>query len=588
MDEREVAARLDEIASSAAYEVNLSDALNGWRDAGSLAAEQADCLAQIFGFSLSSVAETDRREADGGPFGAMYSFGDAQWPQPLSEIPDRCLSYAAQVVEFAEDPMVVARISDLLWTRRFGDTPHKHAEGAVAAYLRFPSRVATHLPSFTNVQMAERALEISLQLNNKELRQACRDVLFTVSRDSLEEDDPGIGVVARGVGALLRLPPAEVPGNLDQMLIRAGEVFGDDPWAAQAVYELRIELAKREPERRGQLERAQTDGLLSAAETAPNVFLKHRFLEEAISLLHARNAPAEEINAVARLIEESPVGPEDFVTITSEVDLPAGVTDAFLETPHGRPTWRHALEWFGMQGPPTGNPTRNAERAEAQKRETPLQFLLPKKVYGSGGLPDFQAEGDDELMRHAIVENERLQLAVWGELYLLLLERVVQRPDFPEREELREFFASPTTSASSADAVARALGHFRRGDYDEAAHILVPRIEAMVRGLAQGVGITTFSVPDNRNPGGFVSLGVLFDRFRPPGLPDEGWLRYGEHLLTDRNGRNLRNEIAHGLIPTVSASDVALLIHYACHLNSLRVPPRGDTDDPTAGAPSLD
>ena len=48
-------------------------------------------------------------------------------------------------------------------------------------------------------------------------------------------------------------------------------------------------------------------------------------------------------------------------------------------------------------------------------------------------------------------------------------------------------------------------------------------------------------------------------------------------------GANLRNEVAHGLVPAVSASDAALLIHYACHLSRLRVPPKADADDPPAG-----
>ena len=74
-----------------------------------------------------------------------------------------------------------------------------------------------------------------------------------------------------------------------------------------------------------------------------------------------------------------------------------------------------------MQGPPTGDPDLNAEQVEAQKRDFPLQFLIPKGVYGSGGLPVYRAESDDELMRDAVVANERLQLQVWGELYLRLL-----------------------------------------------------------------------------------------------------------------------------------------------------------------------
>lgn len=76
--------------------------------------------------------------------------------------------------------------------------------------------------------------------------------------------------------------------------------------------------------------------------------------------------------------------------------------------------------------------------------------------------------------------------------------------------------------------MARAILHLRADDPDESAHVLVPRIEAMVRTLATAVGVATFTLPTEERAGGYVGLKVLFDRLRPRGLPD-AWRRYGEH-----------------------------------------------------------
>jgi len=566
-----LAGRLDEAAKSANYEFQLRDALYSLRDEGALEADRAECLAQMFGYGLSTRDQTDQREANGGPFVPMYAFNDGtQWPPPASLISDECLRDAASVVESATDPLVVARLSDVLWERRFGSQAYRHAERAVAAYLDCPKRPPLEHGDILSVQAAERALEIATQLNHAGLRIASRDRLLSIAEGSLESDDPGLGVIGGAVGAVLTLPKSEIPPGLDDLLVRAMRVFREDPWARETIYELRIQLARDAPKVRRRLEDQQVEDLIKAANAAPHVFLKHAFLERAQTLLYARNSSAEELQRVARLVEESPVRREDFSAIRSDFELSAVELDELLRPSIALPSWEAALTWYRLQGPPTGDPEESMKAALRQSEEAPVQFMLPKMLHGPGGIPLRRFETEEERLEYAIAMNHRLATQVAGELYMRALRMIVGREDFPGLDALRIFCLSPACTEAVADAVARSLLHFRDGNFDEAVHVLVPRVETMIRALAHEIGVATSRLPDTGGLGGYVSLRVLFDRLQPVGLPDDAWLRYGRFLLIEAAGENLRNEIAHGLRPVVTAREAALAIHFALHVCSLR------------------
>jgi hypothetical protein len=52
---------------------------------------------------------------------------------------------------------------------------------------------------------------------------------------------------------------------------------------------------------------------------------------------------------------------------------------------------------------------------------------------------------------------------------------------------------------------------------------------------------------------------------------DESWRRYLWNLLCDPIGVNLRNRLAHGLLPKADKKEAALLIHAACHLSLIKM-----------------
>ena len=101
-------------------------------------------------------------------------------------------------------------------------------------------------------------------------------------------------------------------------------------------------------------------------------------------------------------------------------------------------------------------------------------------------------------------------------------------------------------------------------DNDGALHILVPQLEAAIRGAAARAGVVVIKTPRGGTPGGVRALGGILADLK--GRLDESWRRYLVNSLTDVLGVNLRNQLSHGLHGPTARGDVAMAIHIACHL----------------------
>lgn len=124
-----------------------------------------------------------------------------------------------------------------------------------------------------------------------------------------------------------------------------------------------------------------------------------------------------------------------------------------------------------------------------------------------------------------------------------------------------------------AGRIADAVLRFFAGDEEGALHILVPQLEAAIRGAAARAGVVVIKTPRGPTPGGVRALGGILADLQ--GRLDESWRRYLANALADPLGVNLRNQLSHGLHGPTARGDLAIAIQIACHLRLWR--PNADT-----------
>jgi hypothetical protein len=107
---------------------------------------------------------------------------------------------------------------------------------------------------------------------------------------------------------------------------------------------------------------------------------------------------------------------------------------------------------------------------------------------------------------------------------------------------------NPIVPAGREQLWARALYAGLSGDFVQVAHIAIPQIEHAIRSLLNRRGVITTSLGGDglqeEN-----SLGTLFEKPELAEILGVDRIFDMKSLLTERGGANLRNKVAHGLMP---------------------------------------
>jgi|CZKG01.1.fsa_nt_gi hypothetical protein len=523
-------------------------------------------LVSAFGYHLFDRSQRENREREGAPYGPMIEMGGRRFPARLDEASSDTLIVWKDAYEALDDPRSRSRLGDLLWLRKTQPRPDQFARGACAAFLALSCDGTWRDMEQTFALL--RALELSRELRDETLTREV--VARIVDATTIELDSGGDrpGIALRLIESLVSLRDDDRPTDLTNLLNRAEQEYGADPWHLDTINDLRVALSPSEQIptlRRSQIETwrrraADGEGIARVVD-----------LEHALEIANAAGLAEEarELRVELQGISQADLG---LASVSGEVSMPTAEIERFIEAFLEPATLAEALRVFGAHGPPGGEPTALAEEVDKQMAATPFQFLVNRVILDSSGFPIFRATTEEGRIRAALAQRRSFAAEIWSVFALNILRRMKERYDNPSPEEVTAAFSGGILDDALAERFARALALLWDDLPDESAHLAAPRIERAVRDLAALVGIPIINEPRGDETGGVRTLGVLLDALRGF-LPTPGWHAYLVSLLVDPLGRNLRNTVAHGLREQTSAQDAALLIHAACFLRNLLVVP---------------
>lgn len=209
-----------------------------------------------------------------------------------------------------------------------------------------------------------------------------------------------------------------------------------------------------------------------------------------------------------------------------------------------------------------------------QMQQFPLQFLFTQTVVGPGSAAAiFRADDDAKKLRLAMGRQRQQAAALWGIFAADILLAIRDRYGPFEPEQLSRLFETEIIDPEIAERLARALTLFWEQQPDEAGHILLPRVEAVVRQLVRMLGIPIVHEPTPGKEIGYVStLGTVLSDLQGAFADEESesWRVYLQDLLVNPLSLNLRNHVLHGLTARISMPECALLLHAICWLRLLQ------------------
>ena len=576
MDPREAAALLDEIAEDCCSSFEMESEFR--KRAESPGDPVVKTVAAALQYGLSESDEP-RRETY-GPFVPMLETGDAVIPPYTSDLDRDVLAMWERLVELVESPIVGARLHDLLWVTRFGNSPHEHARAAIDRYIA--AAELARCDGLEPFSFLDRALDLSREINDPQVAERVGPIAAEelVAEYGRHEADPRPGVVIRLLTLLVDLPEASHPSDLRARLDQAHVLFtGGYPDNRVALFQLQEKLAKRDPKEVARLQRAIVEIWIWWAEQQERALVRQDALSRALALANNTEAAADMRDDIRRRLEE--IDPDDLHTssIEATIDVPTEEIEKFIGYIVGHDGIGPALERFGKWWPPTGDPEATAAAAEEQMQRFTLLSLIPVVVSNAEGHPIQRIETPEEKRKWFRAKHE-----MWmGRTNAIVAHMVLKRIGevyAPDQEDLRALFQTDFISSHQAEVFTRAYEHHWADRFDEAAHIALPRVEAVLRQILVASGGVAYKEPRAGRPGGVKPLGEVLQDLSQF-LPDQ-WLHTLRTLLTDRLTLNLRNDYLHGLVthaPDAQAlqQDAVLVLWIAAHLRLLRVQPSTDS-----------
>src|SRR5258706_857068 len=500
-----------------------------------------------------------------GPFAPIIELNDGRvYPPPLSTIDDESISSWNDVLEKTTSPLIRSRLADLLWVRNWGRRPDLCAQQAIDSYLQFAKG---NKIEFEHVNSLIRALELAKEINHTDKKMAVVVEILgaTIKELNSGTDRPGISLTL--IEALMSLPKGEIPNEVDDLLQSALNIYKDNTWILENVFELqtrRVDLEKQKEIRKLQIGKWVEE---SEKESSQGI-ARMAHLEHALEL--ARNYGFSDIADELRLkIQSIPEEELGLKTVSASVKIPQEELEKLLNSFLGDHGWQESLMRFGVYGPPSGDHGKNVEAVELEVQKFPLQFLITRSIHQENNVPVRIAKDLEENKAIAVVNHETMGIRVFGRFAPEILQRITAKHGTPSVQDLTEFLSTELIPKDIAENIAISIDWYNKGEYDICAHLVVPRLEAIIRIVAREIGLVIIQEPQGNRPGGVVQLGNLLTRMQD--RMDESWRRYFYNVLANPIGVNLRNRISHGLLPKATQDDASLLIHVACHLRLMEI-----------------
>jgi hypothetical protein len=523
-------------------------------------------LSMAFVYDLVAPGQSGRRATAGGPYAPMWEESpDGSYPPRVPDVLEEIRNVWQFVLDNLDDPIACARLADLLYVAE-GRSAHVEGRRAAACLVALTSE-----PAWTALDKAvciARAIEIQLELNDRNGLEASTKRCVDLVDELLGQEHPGPPFIA--LRALIALKSDRRPVKVPELLDRVIEHFTGTRHEAAALG-LAADAAV-DSQVRSVLRRRQLDARLIEARNADGL-AKVALLQRAAEFARANGLSAEAATILKEL-QDSPQSELGFQSVEVSEQIPAEVIREEVDrlVGSGAKDLFDALNRIGASVEPPGgsNADMDAEVARLAE-EFPVLGLFGQTVLGpESAAPHFVAN-DDESKRQ--VERGRLRRIhtefTAGVFLGPLFDTAVEHHGRPSHDDLAAHFATELIGPERGERFARALELFWDQDYDASAHVLVPRLESVLRDLARAHGITIVKPVSEGSYGGVISLNTIMSKLRAI-EPDAEWLDYLEALLCDPLALNFRNLIAHGLIPAVGGGGAALLLHAACFLSVLR------------------
>jgi hypothetical protein len=478
----------------------------------------------------------------------------------IGQLDQDTLAHWAQRAAEVKNPAMKARYADAAWdfAKPIGNIQpdYKWALLAIDGYLEATKQ---HLYKWENeaVQWLVRALHLARSIANPERIKSVIDAMFAFQKISMEPKLVGIWVFLfdnlYGEKKLISgVQEAEIIDDLEAMLAKVSVVREPnffDPFGAQAAAE-RLAKHYKKINDTANVERVLTTygNAFKTLAADANPMLAMAWLQPVIERYEQAGMKDEGEKLRLLQIEKGQNIASDLKQYSVEIPTTKKDFDDLVEQLLVKNDLAWTLGNLASYFIPNTDSAR--QMLEEQKSVAPLLSIIPITVVDRTGRAIARVGSVDEASEGRLFQRIAQMIGFYQPFLSYALAAIIDQFKPTASDMLAVLYLSPLFRESQRPLLEAGLSAYLTKDHLKGVHVLVPQIEEMLRTLLALMGIPPQkSVP--RHPG-ITDVKNMNDALGDPRvrevLTEDVWT-YLTVLYIERRGLNLRNDLAHGLVP---------------------------------------
>lgn len=504
--------------------------------------------------------------------------------------------YLKKRAQETQNPIQKARFNDFLWDSETGKA-YMYAERAVKAYLEC---IPIYLENEQYIRMNDallRSATLSNHLNNNELQQKTVKVGFNCLETFISDNQ--YGKIINPIQAILRLENQLEQEDLKKIAkyVEEGADYlreNKDYMPQRMLLEILIDVEKllERDKKVKKLQKKVVDSFLKEAKAKQgdeqsNPGVAAFFIQDALSAAQkfqlSNRIP--ELKKKARKANKKLA--KNMPKVSVEGKLPNETIDQYTDDLLDKPI-NKALETIARDNFLVFDYEKSKQQSDKLNEDFVSRQILPPNYIGKSGTfstPLSEDKKEDALAMRDFCRSIQLQ----GLLLMRMFSRLQDEGDL-DKESMKEYLSKwELMTSTDFTFIKRGIESYFEEDYVSAIHILVPRIENIIRHLFELNDYDTSHFQRNyKGEITWMSEKTLNQLFGEPGEGDKkARSLFGEQLyyyfyaiLLSNRCFNLRNDVAHGFLkPKVCNKNVAnLVIHLLLLLTGFGTEPIENSD----------
>jgi len=461
---------------------------------------------------------------------------EATSPAYAAHLADVCWDFAAKkdpaLARLASDKYIAC--AELYWKAGsgtdFGDAIKRAAE--LAATLRDNARMAA-ITAFILARLSD--------LDGRKEYRYCFDLADALEKVQLappaEADQVRVLEILSNGAAYYQQEHPMKDGSF-------GPVSAPNERFSRSFCERRLALAKAWKRKdvtaeATKLEKAQS--YEREAAKAPNALAKLIFLQDAEKLYGELGKAADLARIRVAMGESGKAAEAEFKPARGEIQIPHAEIEEYIKPLIGA---NLAESLMNLSTAPHFIPDLDSSKKSAAegKEKFPFQAIIPKVILKDGHVVG-SASTEEELFELAVVRDFVIGIKMGGVFRSHLFERLRKEQGLSKDGLLVHFRGWGYCKEKHLEFLSAGLAHYFKDDFTAAIHVLVPQFEDMLRGFLEKAGQP---IGDPQR-GKFLLLDSLLKNEVLVQVAGENLITWYRLSLSDSDGINLRNEVAHGL-----------------------------------------